>query len=823
MRLQPRRLVRRHGERDGVRLAEAVGAERLHDLPGPLNRFCVVAVGRRELGEPHLDAPLRLRVRQPAPHPVRLAASAAGHDGDDVDDLLVEDHHSVGVLQRPLQIGVRVTDRRPSVPGLDERPHHVGGDRARPEQRDVHHQVVEGLRLEPADQVALARRLDLEAAQCLGGADQPVRRRVARRQRVQVEAGARGAPHLGDRVRHRRLHPHAEHVEFEQSEVLHVVLVELRHREALAAGRHDRRTRQQGGVGQQDTAGMHGDPARQRVEGLGQLPQPAVALLLPLGLPRQRPQLGQFRERGAGVAGPDVREGLGDTVDLGGVHGQRRADVADRVAHPVRLRHRDRRHPLGAEPADDRAVDLQPAGRLHVDVDVGQHHPLLRQEALHQQPVLDRVGVGDAEEMVDERARAGTARGDPDAHVPHVVHDPGDREEVRGEAVVGDDVQLVVHPLPVGAPPGIAAAHHARRRPRGQRALRGAPAGADEVRLGEVDGADAEVVLGVDQALGGRRPGLLQQPVRGVAPETGRLDDPPRRLQHGARVLEPCLARVEFSRGVDRDQPAGGVQDVGDRALAGVGVTDGVAEHRTDPLLGGEAHGAGGQSEGAGPGSPAAVPDGLQPEGVTVDLAPGGEEACRAVRASGGERAADVGAGAEQDGQSVGVVAGPGQQRGARGRQGRGGRLRIPARRSRLPGACREAGGMGGGDQTAQIGPARRAVPGQEGDAGCGLVDEGAATHRGTAPPAPRRPGTGIGPGHREVRPEQRPYPGPGARLGEADGAREGVAVGEGEGVHAPFGGTLGQPLRVRGAVAQGVPGDGVQMRETRHARLPRS
>ncbi|CAM5231556.1 hypothetical protein SALBM217S_04590 [Streptomyces griseoloalbus] len=157
-------------------------------------------------------------------------------------------------------------------------------------------------------------------------------------------------------------------------------------------------------------------------------------------------------------------------------------------------------------------------------------------------------------------------RGDPDAHVPHVVDDLGDGEEVGGEAVVGDDVQLVVHPLPVLPAAVVAAQHHARRRAGGQRPLGGAAAGADQVRLGEVDAAHAEVVLGVDQALGGRGLRLVEQPQGGLAAESRGLHDPLGRLPHGALVLQPGLAGVQPFGRVDRDQPAGGVQHVGDRA-----------------------------------------------------------------------------------------------------------------------------------------------------------------------------------------------------------------------------------------------------------------
>jgi hypothetical protein len=117
-------------------------------------------------------------------------------------------------------------------------------------------------------------------------------------------------------------------------------------------------------------------------------------------------QLGQFRQRGAGVARSDVRERLGQPAGLLRVHAEREADVPDGVPHPVGLGHGDGRHPFLPEALEDGPVRLQAAGGLHVDVDVGQHGAARREEALHQQALLDGVGVGDAEQVVDERAGA---------------------------------------------------------------------------------------------------------------------------------------------------------------------------------------------------------------------------------------------------------------------------------------------------------------------------------------------------------------------------------------------------------------------------------
>lgn len=185
--------------------------------------------------------------------------------------------------------------------------------------------------------------------------------------------------------------------------------------------------------------------------------------------------------------------------------------------------------------------------------------------------------------------------------------------------------------------------------------------------------------------------------------------------------------------------------------------------------------------------------DGFQAQGVAVDLTPGREQRGCPVGPAGGQCGAHLGGGAQQHGEPFG-----GQ--------------RVPADHGlpgvRVPGA----GGVGGTDQPAQLGPATGAVPGEEGDPGCGFIDKGTSADRGARLVRTSRP-AGLR-RYRELRPEERPYPGLLAGPGEADRARETVAVGQREGVHPPLGGTLGQPLRVRRPVPQGEPRNGMQMRE---------
>lgn len=197
--------------------------------------------------------------------------------------------------------------------------------------------------------------------------------------------------------------------------------------------------------------------------------------------------------------------------------------------------------------------------------------------------------------------------------------------------------------------PAVAAQHHARGRPGGEDPLGGAVGGADEPGLGEVDGPDPQVVLGVHRTGLGCPPGLGEQPARVGGAQPGRPGDQVGVLGHGGGVLDPAFAAVEGFAGVDGDQTAGRVEDVGDGPLAGVGVPDGVGQHGRDALLGGEADRPGGQAQRAGPGAGAAVVDGLQAQVVPVDLPPGREQARGPVRAARGEGPAHFGAGAEQD------------------------------------------------------------------------------------------------------------------------------------------------------------------------------
>ena len=474
---------------------------------------------------------------------------------------------------------------------------------------------------------------------------------------VEVDLLAVHPGDLVDRVRHRGLHPDAQHVELEQAHGLDVVLVELAHREAQPA-RLDRGAVQQRDVGQHDPARVQRDVPGQRVEPLDVLEQQVEALV-----PQTAgPQLGQLGDRGAGVARPDVRERLGDGVDLGRRQAERGADVPDGVPHPVGVHHRHAGDPLAAEPRQDLLVDLGAPGRLDVDVDVRQLGAQRRAEPLHQQAVLDRVDAADAEQVVDQAARARAAGRDPHVHVPDQVADRGHGEEVALVAELVDDVELVVEPL-LDLTPALAAARHP--------AYRLGDAGADPLAQHRWPGAGRRTArapparAGAPTRCRGRRAGRARTggPASAVSASSRCTSSwawwlPPPRVghdllggaRHGGAVGQVALGGhpVEVAD-VEGDQPSGGVQDVGGGGAVGRGVADGVGQDGGQADLAGQGQHPPGVLHAERTVRRAVVADHLDRErALGQRLAPPGQDGTGQVRTPGQHRPPDLAGRAEQ-------------------------------------------------------------------------------------------------------------------------------------------------------------------------------
>ena len=425
----------------------------------------------------------------------------AGQGCQGPHDLLVVDDHAVGLAKRRAERRVRVDRAFHPVPAVQVRADHVGLHRARAEQRDVDDQVLPPSRLELLEQLALAGRLDLEAAEGVGGPDQLEGRLVVGGDLVEVDLQGFGPGDLVQGMAHRREHPDPEDVELQVSEDLDVVLVGLDHPVALerALQRHPVH---QVVVRQHDAGGVEREVPGEALQPLG---HPEQQLELP-GVQVRAGELGEDLDGLADVLGPDVGEGLGHRVHLDLGIPQGLAHLADGRAGPIRVDHGHTGAPVLAVPRQDHVVDVLAPGRFDVDVDVGELVAERVQEPLEHEVVADGVDIGDAGEVADQRPGGRAPAGAADPHGLDVRDDVGDRQEVGRVSHPLDQRELEVqavldlmrrlHRPPIHPSPAPFGQDRGRRAPprRGEvREVDRPKADVERARLGELDGSVAQV------------------------------------------------------------------------------------------------------------------------------------------------------------------------------------------------------------------------------------------------------------------------------------------------------------------------------------------
>ncbi len=420
---------------------------------------------------------------------------------------------------------MRIANLLESVATLEIRADHVGFDRARAEQRDVDDEVLEAVGLEAGEQLALARGLDLKAPERFRRPDELERRLVVVRNGVDIEPLARGALDLRGGMSDRRQHPHPEDVELDQPELLDVVLVGLKHREALKALLHrdpvlEVRRRQD------HPRRMKGEMAGEAVDREAQLEQPLELTRAQVG----PGELGEPLDRPGNVARPHPGKRLGDEIDLLGREPEGLADLADRHAGPEGVDHAAHRGLLGPVGVEDVSQDLLATMGLDVDVDVGELVASRVHEALEQEVVAHRIDVGDPEHVAHKRARRAPPAGASDPErLPDVGDDVGDEQEIRREACVEDDPQLVLEAIldrpgdrsvppasALEAAPGEEPGWGLPRRHGYMREVIDAEIGDEVTRLGDAQGFVCDLGMIGEQAphLGGRLETVL-----GVGPQ----------------------------------------------------------------------------------------------------------------------------------------------------------------------------------------------------------------------------------------------------------------------------------------------------------------
>ena len=391
--------------------------------------------------------------------PRRVARELLG----DLHDLLLVDHQAVGRAQDraerldhlglELALELRVERGQLLLAVLAQREVGVRVDahRARAVERERRRDVLEAVGLHQLEQGAHAAAVELEDAEGVAPGQQVVGGLVGHvlRQGVEVDVLAPVALHVGDGVVEDGEVAQPEEVHLDQAEGLAARVVELGDDLAVLQPAHDRDDVDERLAAHDDAGRVHAPLALEPLEALGGLDDllqvrlggDEVAELLALAVAgvggvvdaRERHalahdvgrhRLGQLLADGEGVA-HDPRGVLDGLLGLDGAVGD------------------DLRDPLAAVLLGDVADHLAAPALVEVDVEVGQRGPLGVEEPLEDQPVRDRVEVGDLHGVGAHRAgpRA-TPRADPDAVALGPGDEVGDDEEVAGIPLGDDDLGL---------------------------------------------------------------------------------------------------------------------------------------------------------------------------------------------------------------------------------------------------------------------------------------------------------------------------------------------------------------------------------------------
>jgi hypothetical protein len=373
--------------------------------------------------------------------------------------------------------GLLAFAKAPYVRVLHPRSRGAGTD-----QRDGLDHVVHRARTDLLEQVAHAGRLDLETTDGASLAQELRRSRVVLRDRFEVhlDAALRERAHAVVDHRQRTV---AEQVHLDQADRLDPVLVELCHEHTLGC------TLTGDVVG--DRPGGDDDPARMQPEVPGRIDEPrgdAQCLCETLVVEREagclggreegerdrvRGQLGVGGERRwksallvrcgsrcrsvCGVLCRDtverprsrgrmVREPPGPTAYLDRRDAERERCFAESRAKSTVVQGRDHRRALGGEELVEVFDDLVAPTPAEVEVDVRSVAARGVEEAFEQEPVAQRVGVGQREAVGDEAVRRRPASDARDLLASRVVREVLDEQEVRREAEPVDRRELVVEP-----------------------------------------------------------------------------------------------------------------------------------------------------------------------------------------------------------------------------------------------------------------------------------------------------------------------------------------------------------------------------------------
>ena len=424
-------------------LGEPVVGEASDLLEAPLRRLRRVAVRQHaadELVPEPADRSHPAERRDRAAQVVGLLRrEARPHDGDP-HRLLLEQRHAEGARRDLLEGRAERLGPLESLAAPDVGLHHAALDRARADDGDLDHQIVECLRLHARQEAHLRPALHLKHPDGVRPLQHLVGGRILLRHAGDGQSRAPVALDQLERLADAGEHAQPENVDLEDPERGDVVLVPLDDGAILHRRVLDRAQLVQPPPRDHKPADMLSEMAR-KPHDLADQPQrlrePRLVRIQP-GLPDQlrvgariRRPPHPARQPGGGVPGEAHRPA--HLADRGAGAEARHGGAESGAVAPVAL----------VDPLDDLLAPLV----LEVDVDVRRLAPVLRDEPLEDHRDAVGADLGDPEQVAQDRvARRPPALAE-NAARPRLADDVVDGQEIRGEAQLGHHREFLVHQL----------------------------------------------------------------------------------------------------------------------------------------------------------------------------------------------------------------------------------------------------------------------------------------------------------------------------------------------------------------------------------------
>ena len=401
----PGRRVDQLREAGSVAFREAIAAEPLDLAEHPDRELLLIATSHHALDQ--LVAELRhaaghLEGGHGAAELIRLVGrELRRHDGQP-HRLFLEQRHAQRLAQHLAQLvgravlggWLRVVGRLQPLFATQIGMDHVALDRAGANDRHLDHQVVELLRLQPGQHVHLGAGFDLEDAQAVCPPQHRVGGRAVIRQALQAVVGDAVQPHQIERAAQAGQHAKPQHIDLEDAQRIHVVLVPFQDGAVFHGGIADHRQLDQRPLGDDEAADMRGGVTREILQLLGQFHghgEVGVGGVQPLGR-------GEFGQRLLAPRPPARLRQLGGHI-LRQAHGA--AHLADGAAGTVANHGGADRRPLAPIAFVEVLDHLLAPLMFEVDVDVRWLATAFGDEALEQQVVLRGIDGGDLEHVAD--------------------------------------------------------------------------------------------------------------------------------------------------------------------------------------------------------------------------------------------------------------------------------------------------------------------------------------------------------------------------------------------------------------------------------------